>query len=291
VREIAWAVEQRILWRVADLMRGAAEVVRWPFDRVVWLARQRLERILWLAEQRLVWPVEERVDGLSTATRATAGGGLAALAAAAMTVGIVLATGSGGEGHPVPGQSPVAVVSHTEPAPATPSNSGRVLHGPPPSFGIGAGVGVSKSAGGSSGAEDTPTATALPDATGAEGEDGGATTSSAKSVPAGPVAMKVARRFSEAFVYYEIGERKGRARAVFEETAAPRLANALAGRPPRLPASADVPKARVLNLVPGPRRGKAYTVSVSLLRVGVTSELRLDLMKQGDAWLVTDVRG
>jgi hypothetical protein len=122
-------------------------------------------------------------------------------------------------------------------------------------------------------------------------EGAAATTSSKKPVPAGPLAMKVARRFSEAFVSYEIGERQARAKAVFGETASPRLAAALDERPPRQPAEAPVPKARVLNLVPGPRAGRAYTVSVSLLRVGLTSELRLELDRQKGSWLVTDVRG
>ena len=70
------------------------------------------------------------------------------------------------------------------------------------------------------------------------------------------------------------------------------LAKALGERPPRLPANGKVPKARVVNLVPGPRAGKAYTVSVSLLRVGVTSELRLELEEEKDGgWRVTNVLG
>jgi hypothetical protein len=52
-----------------------------------------------------------------------------------------------------------------------------------------------------------------------------------------------------------------------------------------------VPKAHVVNLVPGPRAGKAYTVSVSLLRLGLTTELRLELSKKSGSWVVTDVRG
>ncbi len=48
----------------------------------------------------------------------------------------------------------------------------------------------------------------------------------------------------------------------------------------------------MLNVVPGPSKGTVFTVSVSLLRVGVTSELRLEmekLKKQG--WRVTNVLG
>jgi hypothetical protein len=70
-----------------------------------------------------------------------------------------------------------------------------------------------------------------------------------------------------------------------------------------------VPKAKVLNVVAGPKHGETYTMSVSLLRVGVTSELRLDMQKTPAAkgspdstggastesdkarWLVTDVLG
>ena len=45
----------------------------------------------------------------------------------------------------------------------------------------------------------------------------------------------------------------------------------------RPPVKAKVPRAKVLNVVAGPSQGSVYKVSVSLLRVGVTSELRLDM--------------
>ena len=109
--------------------------------------------------------------------------------------------------------------------------------------------------------------------------------------PAGPTAMKVARRFAEAFVFYEIGDKPARTEAIFDETTSRRLSTALEERPPRQPAGVDVPLARVLNLVPGPRSGSAYTVSASLLRLGVTSELRLEIEKVNGDWVVTDVRG
>ena len=60
----------------------------------------------------------------------------------------------------------------------------------------------------------------------------------------------------------------------------PQLARALLQRPPRLPANAEVPKAKVLNVVPGPRSGDTFTLSASLLRVGITSELRIDVEAQ-----------
>jgi hypothetical protein len=62
-----------------------------------------------------------------------------------------------------------------------------------------------------------------------------------------------------------------------------------------------VPKAKVLNIVVGPTEGSTYALSVSLLRAGVTSELRLDMKHvpggKGNGngtkkkWQVTDVLG
>jgi hypothetical protein len=168
-----------------------------------------------------------------------------------------------------------------------------VLQGAPPSFGVDKGVGVSPATGEEASDAEAGASSPEPEASAetAQPGGGGATTSSAEPVPAGPAAMKVARRFSEAFVFYEIGERPAQAKTVFGETATPQLATALGERPPRLPAEAKVPKARVVNLVPGPRAGKAYTVSVSLLRVGLTSELRLEMRNKNGEWTVTDVRG
>jgi len=49
----------------------------------------------------------------------------------------------------------------------------------------------------------------------------------------------------------------------------------------------------VLNIVPGPKVGDTYTLSVSLLRVGVTSELRIEMERDPSThrWQVTDVLG
>ena len=53
-----------------------------------------------------------------------------------------------------------------------------------------------------------------------------------------------------------------------------------------------MPQAKVVNVVAGPSKGSVYTVSVSLLRVGVTSELRLELEQGvGKKWQVTNVLG
>jgi hypothetical protein len=283
VHDIFGAIEEHVVWRIADLLRGFVDVVRWP-----------LERLIWTAERWLVWPLQERAAGWGAPPRATGAGALAAAAIGAVAIGVVLLDGGEGGERQLPTANPV-VAAAPAPSPAEAEPSGPVLHGVAPKFGVGDEVGVATTndeSGGAAAADVSPTAS---DDAGAADEasegEGGATTSSEKPVPAGPEAMKVARRFSEAFVFYEIGERPARAATVFEETATPQLATALAERPPRQPASAEVPKARVLNLVPGPRRGKVYTVSASLLRVGVTSELRLKLTKQAGAWLITDVRG
>jgi hypothetical protein len=136
------------------------------------------------------------------------------------------------------------------------------------------------------------------------GEKVGSTESDAGSAQAGPevagpAAIKVARRFADAFVLYEIGKTSAHVRKAIAETASPDLAKALLRRPPRLPSNVKVPKARVLNIVVGPTHGDTYTVSASLLRVGVTSELRLDMKRVPQesggerelAWQVTDVTG
>lgn len=278
-RDLAGAIEEHLVWRVGDLLRASAETVRWPFERLVWTA-----------ERRLVWPLQERADAWGAPPRAAGGGALAAIAIGAIVIGAVWAGGGKGDEEPFPTADPV-VTAAPVPAQADAEPSGPVLQGVPPKFGVEDGVGVTTTNEEADGAAADDSLAASDDVAAANEEEGGATASSQKPVPAGPAAMKVARRFSEAFVFYEIGERPARSLSVFAETATPQLATALAERPPRQPASAEVPKARVLNLVPGPRRGKVYTVSASLLRVGVTSELRLKLTRQTGTWVVTDVRG
>jgi hypothetical protein len=122
----------------------------------------------------------------------------------------------------------------------------------------------------------------------AENEDGTEVT--------GPVAPKAAkqtaRRFAEAFVLYEVGGVEGEVRSGFHHTSTKQLARALLQRPPRQPDGVKVPRAKVVNVVAGPSTDGVYPVSVSLLRVGVTSELRLQLEEGAHGkWQVTDVLG
>jgi hypothetical protein len=111
--------------------------------------------------------------------------------------------------------------------------------------------------------------------------------------PTGPPATAVARQFAGGFVLYEIGRKAPQVETTFNATATPRLAHELLRRPPRQPAGVKVPKAKVLNVVAGPHKGDTFTLSVSLLRVGITSELRLEMQRnpKTGAWQVADSLG
>lgn len=282
VRTVIWRLHERVLWPLADLFRGLGEVLLWPF-----------QRLAWSIERRLIWPARERIAFWGYPRRAAGAGALIMVAGVAAALGVALAAEEDAEQRP----APAVRVALAEPKPATAEKpDGPTLQGIPPVFGVEEGVEVASAEGGTTGSSSSTSEEGGvgSEADAGQGEDGGvegAAASSQEPVPAGPAAMKVARRFAEAFVFYEIGERPARVATVFQETATPRLASALADRPPRLPEDVKVPQARVLNLVPGPRQAKAYTVSVALLRVGSLSELRLKMKKQNGAWVVTDVRG
>jgi hypothetical protein len=269
--------------RSARFLLGIADLVRWPFERAAWAI-----------ERGALWPLRERVAGWSPPSHSVGAAALVAIVVGAVLAGVLLRPGSSDTSRERVAAPTRVAIATPEPQPQDDPSTGRELQGVAPSFGVDGGVGVSgasKDAAAESGADGSDDVMSSDGEAAPLEEDAAATSSSKKPVPAGPAAMKVARRFSEAFVFYEIGERPARARVVFDETAAPQLASALEERPPRQPGETSVPKARVVNLVPGPRAGKAYTVSVSLLRVGLTSELRLELNKKQGQWLVTDVRG
>ncbi|MEX0620984.1 MAG: hypothetical protein WD181_05320 [Solirubrobacterales bacterium] len=102
--------------------------------------------------------------------------------------------------------------------------------------------------------------------------------------------LAVAHEFARTFVGYELGERK--AARQLRQSATPKLARELSDNPPRLPSNGRVPKATVLNVVAGKKSGDSLEVSVSLMRSGATSELRLALVRGKDkGWLVSQVRG
>ena len=268
-----------------DALRAIAEVVKWPFERAAWAV-----------ERGLVWPLEERTGGWSGPLRAAGLAAVALLAVGAGVFGLIWASGSGGGNAPRTQQAASPVVAPVTSAPAPKealAQAAPVLHGATPDF-------TPKA---SAGANEAGSAAAKPSAAGAETGAAATTetatpsstdsTTTAKVVPAGPAATKVGRRFAAAFVLYETGRSDAKVRTAFAATATPQLSHSMLRRPPRLPANVKVPRAKVLNLVPGPIHGDTYTLSVSLLRVGVTSELRIDMQrdKKTGEWRVTDVRG
>jgi hypothetical protein len=113
------------------------------------------------------------------------------------------------------------------------------------------------------------------------------------AAPTKPTAKpaQVAWGFAQAFVAYEVGRSNDKTTAVFAETATKPLAKALAKDPPRLPAKAKVPQARVLNVVLGDAGKQQVTASVSLVRMRAISEIRLTLTKDGNDWRVAQVLG
>jgi hypothetical protein len=270
--DAAFAVEERVLWRGKDGVNGLLEAARWPFERVAWAL-----------ERAVIWPLEERTGDWSGGLRTLGIVAAALVASAAGVLGLVWASGGSGSATQrqatASGPAAIAKAPARAPAPAAP-----VLHGAQPNFkleAVGGGIKVG----------DESTATTSVEAGAAESS---ASTSSAstRAVKAGPAATKVAHRFAGAFVLYEIGQNSPEVRTAFGETATPRLTHTLLRRPPRLPADAKVPEAKVLNIVPGPRHGDTYTLSVSLLRLGITSELRLDMQRdKSGKWQVTDARG
>lgn len=275
----AWAVEERVVWGAEDTIRSASDAAKWPFERAAWAI-----------ERRLIWPLGERFADWDGPLRMVA---VAAVALAAVGAGVAgllwVAPGNSGSSAAPRAAAPTRAAIAAKPPHSTAAQpAAPLLHGAAPVFAPATGGGAAKVAGEE--AVRAPSSTSTGSAKGA-----GASTSSAKGFagkPAGPAAIKVARQFSGAFVLYETGQGSPRVRAAFGSTATPELAHSLLQRPPRLPANVKVPKAKVLNVVAGPSHGRVYPVSVSLLRVGVTSELQLSMEKDKHGnWHVTDVLG
>jgi hypothetical protein len=282
--DAAFAVEERVVWGAADVLRRLFEVVKWPFERAAWAI-----------ERALIWPVEERTGEWNGPVRAAGMAALALLAVGAGVLGLLWASGSGGgnERGVQQAAAPVTPPPAVQSAPAEKlAKAAPVLHGAVPKFAPANGDTAAKAVAANpvkAGDEAAGTAAAGRTSTG----DTLTSSSAAPVRPAGPAAAKVARQFAGAFILYEIGKTDAKVREAFAATATPQLTRALLPRPPRLPAGAEVPKAKVLNIVAGPKHGDTYTLSVSLLRVGVTSELRIEMERdpRSGEWLVTDVLG
>jgi hypothetical protein len=284
-----WAVEDRFVWGGADLLRSVFEIVRWPFERVAWAL-----------ERGAIWPLQRRTAGWSDELRAGGAAALVLLAVGAGVLGLVLASGSGGSG----GGAPAVEASHLTPQPiatsapsSEPAQKAPVLHGATPDFTpehqVGAGKAVAAAPVHEASESTTSSPTPAADEAAATLSSTGSPDATTKIVAVGPAATEVAHRFAGAFVHFETGQVDKGVRTAFASTATPELARSLLHRPPRLPANVKVPRAKVLNIVPGPKHGSSYTLSVSLLRVGITSELRIEMERDPTSheWQVTDVLG
>lgn len=252
---------------------------------------------------RVLWPLEDHFRALSDEGRIAVAGAAAVLALGIGVVGFS-ALGSGGS-QATEVQVAAAPVRAAQPAPAAPKpKPAPTLHGAAPVFKPPQDEGPSEVAdskavereaaaatAGNTGNAATDTLSSTPTA-----QPAGATASTSvvtpDGPPAGPAAIAVARKFAEGFVVYETGGDQATVHQAFATTATPELAKALLRRPPRQPAGVKVPKAKVLNVVPAPSHGTVYPLSVSLLRVGVTSELRLEMEQlKHQGWRVTNVLG
>lgn len=257
--------------------------------------------------EHLFWPVEDWALGLSERSRRAIAGGAVA-AAIAVGVGGLALVSSGGSGSQPRTATEVAV---TKPAPAPESNPAPepepapqpTLHGAAPVFKPPSGKSdlasskaveeaAAKATADNTGSAATDTISSTPHQPTAESARASTSAASVDGPPAGPAAIKVAREFAETFVVYETGGEKIEIRKGFAATATPELRRALLQRPPAQPAGVKVPQAKVLNVVPAPSHGTVYPVSVSLLRVGVTSELRLEMEQlKNKEWRVINVLG
>ncbi|HEX3040789.1 MAG TPA: hypothetical protein VHP56_01695 [Solirubrobacterales bacterium] len=256
----------------------------------------------------VLWPVQDTFLALRDAGRSTilgaavlvlmvAVGGYALVSfdssqPAAPTAPVAAAS------EPAPAAKPAVVKAAPKPAPEP------TLQGAAPVFEAPKKAKQSKQ---DTGSNADPAASAAPVAAGNSGNaatdtisstpavptaDASAASTNVKGPPAGPAAIAVARKFAGAFVVYETGGTTSTIRKAFKATATPGVTKALLQRPPHQPAGVEVPKAKVLNVVPAPSHDRIYPVSVSLLRVGATSELRLELEQlKNKQWRVANVLG
>ena len=284
------------LWETQDRLRGGLSAGAHRFaDIAVW----PLERVAYALREKVIWPAEDRAEKMGTPARVLASAAVVVLAVGVGVAGLIWAAPDGphrdsGETAVAVASAPPAVAKAAAEQPAEPT-----LHGAAPVFKptrqeiAASEVDPAKAIVKSSPADSAPSSKARSGAEPTSSASSSATKPGAvDGPPAGPQAISVAGDFATAFVRYETGSSDSAVRQAFGETATPALAKALLRRPPRLPANVKVPKAKVVNVVPAPSRGDIYPVSVSLLRVGLTSELRLEMEKRkAGGWRVTNVLG
>jgi hypothetical protein len=270
---------------------------------------EALEDLSLALRDRVLWPLGDRFLALDDRGRAAVATGAIALALAVGVGGYSLVSSGGGEEPTVAAEVAVKTAPAPQPAPVAPKPEAKpepTLQGAAPVFKAPQGEDAAATAepkaeestavastASNTGNAATDTISSNPGATPTAARASTSTaTESVDGPPAGPAAIAVARKFADAFVVYETGGGKSEVRRAFKATATPGLTKALMQRPPRQPAGVEVPKAKVLNVVPAPSHDKIYPVSVSLLRVGVTSELRLEMEQlKNKNWRVVNVLG
>jgi hypothetical protein len=287
IADSLWAFQDRFRAVAGSTLSSTFDAVRWPF-----------ERFAFALEERVLWPAGDRAATAGAPARALSYGALVLVAAAAGVAGLIWAAPD----RPHQASTPVAATSAPAPLPvaATEQPAEPTLQGAAPVFKPVEGDPSEVDPARAIVKSEPASGSADPSAEASTSAESGTTASSSAAAkkpavdgpPAGPEAIAVARDFAVAFVSYETGEADPTVRRAFGATATPALAKALLQRPPRLPANVEVPKAKVLNIVPAPSHGGIYPLSVSLLRVGLTSELRLEMEElKGDGWRVTNVLG
>ena len=240
IREAAWGLEERVLWRGTDAAERAAE-----------RAARKLAPLQRLIQTKLAWPLADSLRDR---------GEIARTALATSAVSVALASGAGGAitaSHQHAAER-AATPTPLSSAPMVSESSAPALQGVVPQFQTGHAQ--------------------VPQAAGAA------------ETPSAPPA-RVAWRFAQAFVNYEVGQGDRVTTAAFNVTATHALAKSLAADPPRLPAGHKVPRARVLNVVLTNASKTQITASVSLLRLKAMSEVRLTLILVHNEWRVAQVLG
>jgi hypothetical protein len=285
VADSIWSAQDRVRSGLPGVFGSIVDAVEWPFERISYALRKKL-----------IWPLEDRAETAAAPIRALSFAVVVVLAAGAGVAGLVWAAPDGSHNTaPAPIAVTSAPVTQAKAAPEKPA--APTLHGAPPVFKPvqtqpASEVDPAKAIVKSTPTESSAKSTSSPATTSTATSSGSAKVVTVDGPPAGPRAISVARDFAGAFVLYETGSSDSGVRQDFGATATPALAKALLRRPPRLPANVKVPKAKVVNVVPAPSHGDVYPVSVSLLRVGATSELRLEMEQlKGDGWRVINVLG
>jgi hypothetical protein len=316
LRKLIWKIEEKVVWRVADALRGVPSRprVQMPEDTVEKAAVAEAATAAELPMTSAGWPAPsatptESPVGLSGRSwrgrlslpklslpklkgRIGAPGRdvsiVLATIAVAIGVGIGVATLVGPSGE-TQGTSPPANAAATPNPPTSPESETAggpaTLHGVAPDFKT-----SSSSETAQSNASATTDAQASP-ATSPTKDTNAKPSAIPPGVAENIAAMNTARDFAGAFVLYEVGETNAKVKKTFTRTATPSLARALRDRPPRLPDAVEVPTAKVQNVVLGTDKGRRVDASVSLLRLGDLSELRLTLIKRHGTWAVSEVRG